>query len=109
MTTYNSLEEAERARDEFWAGVKHYSVTFRDARLAKGLRQRDVAEAVGVDPSFVSRIEAATERPGIGLTQRLCDALDLPAGTHMLYTNDSGDVALMLAFRTGPDGRLVVA
>ena len=49
----------------------------RSLRLARGLSQREVANALGVDASYISRIETGKIPPPPGLTDRLKDVLSL--------------------------------
>lgn len=57
--------------------VHHYEPVpnaYRAARVAKGLRQSDVASALGVCTSYVSRIEAgANGFPAVDLFMDMCD------------------------------------
>jgi transcriptional regulator with XRE-family HTH domain len=43
--------------------MKTFGETLREAREGKGLLLREVAAALKVDPSFLSRIEGGTKRP----------------------------------------------
>lgn len=49
----------------------------RDSRLALDLTQRDVAARVGVDRSYISRVEAAQVSPSLDMAQRIAEALGL--------------------------------
>ncbi|HMJ70493.1 MAG TPA: helix-turn-helix transcriptional regulator [Cyclobacteriaceae bacterium] len=42
--------------------MKTFGETIREAREAKGLLLREVAAALKVDPSFLSRVESGTKR-----------------------------------------------
>jgi transcriptional regulator with XRE-family HTH domain len=48
----------------------------RHARLLKGMRMRDLAEAVGCDESLVSKIEAGKVLPSLPTLSRMVTALD---------------------------------
>lgn len=47
------------------------------ARQAKGLTQRELANAIDTDPFQVSRWERGTNRPADATLARLADALDI--------------------------------
>jgi transcriptional regulator with XRE-family HTH domain len=49
----------------------------RDARVAKGLTQEQVADRVGVSQAHISRIETGDAIPGIGEAAALIILLDL--------------------------------
>jgi transcriptional regulator with XRE-family HTH domain len=48
----------------------------RRARLLKGLRMRDLAQAVGCDESMISKIEAGKVLPSLPMLDKLVHALD---------------------------------
>jgi transcriptional regulator with XRE-family HTH domain len=48
----------------------------RRARLLKGLRMRDLAQAVGCDESMISKIEAGKVLPSLPMLNKLVHALD---------------------------------
>ena len=48
----------------------------RRARLLKGLRMRDLAQAVGCDESMISKIEAGKVLPSLPMLDKLVQALD---------------------------------
>jgi transcriptional regulator with XRE-family HTH domain len=50
---------------------------FKLARLAKGLRQIDVARAAGIGEGYVSRIETGRAEPGPDLVRRIAQALHI--------------------------------
>lgn len=47
-----------------------------DARLEKGLTQKELAEMTGISQGDISRIERGTANPSIKTIQRLATALD---------------------------------
>lgn len=49
----------------------------RELRLARGLRQLDVAEALGEPQSYVSRYESGEQRLDLVDLRGICDALDI--------------------------------
>lgn len=44
------------------------------------MSQKDLAEALDVDPSYVSRLESGEREPSISLLRKLADALSVPSG-----------------------------
>ncbi len=49
---------------------------FRDARVARGMSQRELSQASGVRQADISRIERGAGNPTEGTMQRLAFALD---------------------------------
>ena len=47
----------------------------RDARVAAGLTQEEVAARAGVDRSYLSRLEHGHQSPTVDMLLRLCDAI----------------------------------
>lgn len=47
-------------------------------RAARSAKQADVAEAAGVDKSYLSLIENNKKSPSLGVLGGLCEVLDLP-------------------------------
>ena len=66
--------EAELRR-RFEAAIE-LGLQFRDARLASGLSQRQLAERSGVRQADISRIERGAGNPTETTLQRLASALD---------------------------------
>src|SRR4051812_50229460 len=48
----------------------------RRARLLRGLRMRDLAQAVGCDESMISKIEAGKVMPSLPMLDKMVHALD---------------------------------
>ena len=74
---------AEQLKDpEFKAGYDVLEPEFSlikalmDARLEKGLTQKELAEMTGISQGDISRIERGTANPSIKTIQRLATALD---------------------------------
>ena len=74
---------AEQLKDpEFKAGYDALEPEFSlikalmDARLEKGLTQKELAEMTGISQGDISRIERGTANPSIKTIQRLATALD---------------------------------
>ena len=74
---------AEQLKDpEFKAGYDALEPEFSlikalmDARLEKGLTQKELAEMTGISQGDIGRIERGTANPSIKTIQRLATALD---------------------------------
>jgi transcriptional regulator with XRE-family HTH domain len=50
----------------------------RKARLERGLKQRQVAEATGITQPLLSDLESGRLKPGREMLRRLARALDVP-------------------------------
>ena len=50
--------------------------TVAAARAKKGLSQKELAEATGIDQSDLSKIERGVANPSVGTLKRIADALD---------------------------------
>jgi putative transcriptional regulator len=48
----------------------------RDARLAAGLTQRELAERLGVEQPHIARWESGRQEPLVGMALRIAQALD---------------------------------
>ncbi|WP_217630619.1 helix-turn-helix domain-containing protein [Paracoccus tibetensis] len=74
-------------------------------RKARGLRQNDLADMVGVTQPHISRIEKGDEGPPLALFRQIADALQvqLPA----LFTDERTEVeeVLISVFRDLPESR----
>lgn len=52
----------------------------RDARISKGLKQRDVAQYLGIKDNTLSNWETGRTEPDMDTFLKLCDIYDLDAG-----------------------------
>ena len=72
--------------------VKENRVTFgariHNARIARGLSQPRLAEALGVTRTFVSNWETGRARPDMKLIPQLCDILEISIGEFFGFPND---------------------
>lgn len=55
-----------------------YGRALRIARTAKGMSQRELADAAKIDASHVSLIETGHRTPSLSVLQRLANALGMP-------------------------------
>jgi transcriptional regulator with XRE-family HTH domain len=66
----------ERAAESLQIGAR-----VRHARILKGLRMRDLAQAVGCDESMISKIEAGKVMPSLVMLNKIVTALDRDLGS----------------------------
>lgn len=74
-------------------------------RKARGLRQNDLAEMVGVTQPHISRIEKGDEGPPLSLFRQIAEALDVPLSVLFSDERDAAEQALVDAFNQLPPGR----
>jgi transcriptional regulator with XRE-family HTH domain len=55
--------------------VRLFAARLKERRLAAGMTQAELAEAAGVTPTYITRLEAAGAAPGIDTVARVADAL----------------------------------
>jgi transcriptional regulator with XRE-family HTH domain len=63
-------------------------------RLAKGIRQTDLAEQLGVEPTTISRYERGDYSPSLDVLQAIADALHVPL---QAFFAESDEPALRVA------------
>lgn len=66
-----------KASVSFENGTLRVGPRLRRARLSKGLRMRDLAQAAGCDESMISKIEAGKVLPSLPMLNKMVGALDL--------------------------------
>lgn len=54
-------------------------MVLREARAKKGLSQEALAEAAGLDRSFVSLLERGIQSPNVVVLFKIADVLEVPA------------------------------
>lgn len=74
-------------------------------RKARGLRQGDLAEMVGVKQPHISRIEKGDEGPPLSLFRSIADALHVPLPALFSDARSEAEQALIDAFRAMSDAR----
>jgi putative transcriptional regulator len=62
----------------------------QELRNSRGLNQEDLAEALGVTRTYLSKLENQKFSPGPGLMQRVCSFFCKELG-EVFYTSDGGD------------------
>ncbi len=58
-----------------------------DARLSRGMTQKELAEATGIAQGEISKLENGTRNPSIKLLQRLAEGLDMTLSVSFLPKN----------------------
>lgn len=72
---------------------RHYlAMNLRQARIARGLTQDDVAALSGVNRAYVSDLEHGKRNIGIDCLGRLAAALNIPAAS-LLHAGDNASLA----------------
>jgi transcriptional regulator with XRE-family HTH domain len=56
-----------------------FNQRLREVRLEKGLRQKDVADALGLTLRAICNYEAGTREPSLQILVKLCKYLDVPS------------------------------
>jgi transcriptional regulator with XRE-family HTH domain len=66
-----------------------FGKVLREFREAKGLSQEQLAEAAGIDRSFVSLLERGIQSPNIVVLLRIAEVLDTPAAELIASTESA--------------------
>jgi transcriptional regulator with XRE-family HTH domain len=74
--------------------VRLFSVRLRDARVAAGMTQLQLAEAASVTVSYIWKLESGATAPGIDLVDRLATALGTTASDLLATTPPDQDAVL---------------
>jgi hypothetical protein len=72
-TLFYNVKSGRDAKDR-----ERIASLLRELRVARGLRQIDVAEALGEPQSYVSRYESGEQRLDLVDLRRVCSVLDTP-------------------------------
>ena len=59
------------------APVQSFGEFIRSGRLRLNLTQGDVADRVGVNQGYISRVESGEREPTVTIALRICDVLNL--------------------------------
>lgn len=51
---------------------------FRLLRIAKDLKIRELAEKMGISPSYISEVESGKKKPSLEMIEKYSTALDIP-------------------------------
>jgi transcriptional regulator with XRE-family HTH domain len=69
-----------------------YGKALRIARAMAGLRQKEVADLAGLNPSHVCLIELGKRKPSVAAVDKLSKALKVPNHLFVLLGAESGDL-----------------
>jgi len=70
----------------------NYGRALKVLREKRQLKQKELAEKSGLDPSYVSQIEAAKRVPSTAAVAALSTALGVPLYLFMLFASDAEDL-----------------
>lgn len=76
-------------------------------RVYHDLKQKQVAERLGVSTSYLSEIEKGRKAPTLDLIQRYSDAFGLPVSSIMFFAESVGDVGAYDRARSFVAGKMV--
>ena len=66
-----------------------YGNVIRTIRAAKGLSQEELGKLIGVDTSYISRLEKGGRTPSLNTLQKIASKLDIPFNLLLLLGSDS--------------------
>jgi len=70
----------------------NYSKAIRLIRASKGLTQTELAEQIGVNASYISKIESGDRTPSIKRLQLISEKLSIPFHLLSLLASDNQDI-----------------
>ena len=70
----------------------NYAKGISGARIRKGLSKRKLASLMGVDASYVTRLEAGKKTPSLAMVETLASVLGMPVYVLMLLSSDEADL-----------------
>ncbi len=82
----------------------HIGERLREARLANGMSQQDLAETVGISFQQVAKYEKGSSRIGASRLWEICNVLDTPVGFFFDGLDKKGKAKAVPPF--SPEGRL---
>ncbi len=86
-------------------GMDRIAAKIRSARKARGLTQRELADKVGIDQGFLSRVERGEKGLTTDGLRRVCQALDIPVAEVLGdETPASGIARKIIGDDQAPDG-----
>jgi transcriptional regulator with XRE-family HTH domain len=88
----DSTRRSAMARDSAMASLR-IAGRVRHARLSRGARMKDLADAAGCSESLISKIENNKINPSLNVLHRICDALKLTFGELFAAPDDERVVA----------------
>lgn len=72
----------------------NYGKAIRIARAQRGIQQKDLAQATGLDRSYVSLLESGQRTPSSEAIRKIADALRVPAPLFQLLAAEKEDLRL---------------
>ena len=93
MKTLKEYKREQMKNPEFveaYEGIQPEMSVIRamiDARLSRGMTQKELAEATGIAQGEISKLENGTRNPSIKLLQRLAEGLDMTLSVSFLPKN----------------------
>lgn len=70
----------------------NYGRGIEAARTRQGISKRRLAALVGVDPSYITHLEAGKKTPSLPVVEKIATALEVPVYVLMLMSSDDGDL-----------------
>lgn len=86
-----------------------YGKAIKIARTAKSKSQRDLAIEAGLDPSYISLMEAGKRTPSLPVLEKISNALSIPVHLLILLGSENSDLRNISEAQAGSLGRLLVA
>lgn len=59
----------------------------KQIRTFRGIKSGELAETVGISPTFLSYVENGIKNPSLDTLQKICSALDITLGDFFSYEN----------------------
>lgn len=75
----------------------NYGKAIKIVRNTRGLSQKDLAERVGLAPSYISRMEAGERKPTTETLETISGALGIPMYLMVLMSSEKKDIKGMPA------------
>src|SRR5712692_5771149 len=70
----------------------NYAKALKVARALSGLQQQELAEAAGLDPSYLSLIEMGKRKPSVTAIEKVARGLGIPTHLFMLLASEPEDL-----------------
>jgi len=70
----------------------NYGKAIRTIRASKGITQKEFSNVLGLDPSYISRIEQNTRTPSTELLELIAKKLDIPFYLLILLASEKKDL-----------------
>ena len=70
----------------------NYGRGIEAARTRQGISKRRLAALVGVDPSYITHLEAGKKTPSLPVVEKSATAREVPVYVLMLMSSDDGDL-----------------